>query len=112
LQAQNPDLMVMLLQIYSERLGLLAHLSERLGTWSVNARVNDMLLTYAEQEGQKLIVHFTHEKLAHLAGTVREVVTRHLTSLESQNIIRQDQGIIEILERDELQSMCIVGSVT
>ena len=112
LQEQNPDLMVLLLQIYSERLGLLAHLSERLGTWSVNARVNDMLLTYAEQEAQKLIVRFTHEKLAHLAGTVREVVTRHLTHLESHNIIRQDQGIIEILDQEELQSACIVGHVT
>ena len=112
LQEQNPALMHMLLQIYSERLGLLAHLSERLGTWSVNARINDMLLTYAEQDNQKLIVRFTHEKLAHLAGTVREVVTRHLAQLESQRVIRQDQGTIEILDRDELQSACIVGNVT
>ena len=112
LRDQNPELLHVLLQIYSERLGLLAHLSERLGTWSVNARVNDMLLTYAEQDDQKLIVRFTHEKLAHLAGTVREVVTRHLTQLESHNVINQDQGVVEILDRDELQSACIVGNAT
>jgi CRP-like cAMP-binding protein len=110
LQAKNPELMTMLLQIYSERLGLLAQLSEQLGTWSVHARINDTLVTYAEQQSGKLVVSFTHEKLAHLAGTVREVVTRHLTQLEAQQVIRQEVGVIEILDQHELQSVCLVAS--
>lgn len=111
LQAHNPDLMRMLLYIYTERMALLARLSESLGTWSVNARINDMLLQHVASEDGAQRVYFTHEKLAHLVGTVREVVTRHLNSLEEQGIISQNQGLIEILDADELQSACLVGQI-
>lgn len=111
LQAHNPDLMQMLLYIYTERMELLARLSESLGTWSVNARINDMLLQHVALEDGAQRVYFTHEKLAHLVGTVREVVTRHLNSLEERGIISQTQGLIEILDLDELRSVCLVGQV-
>lgn len=112
LQANDPDLMFILLQIYSERLSLLARLGESLGTWSVNQRINDVLLTYAVQKGAGWVLDFTHEKIAHLAGTVREVVTRHLNQLEANQKVAQTSDGIQILDRDELRSACLVGDVT
>lgn len=109
LQAQHPELLQVLLQIYSERIYLLAQLSEQLGAWSVHARISNVLVNYAVQVEGKLMVSFTHEKLAHLAGTAREVVSRHISQLEAQRILVQGPGGIEILDVDELQSACLVG---
>jgi CRP/FNR family transcriptional regulator len=112
LQTHSPELARILLQIYAERLSLLAGLSEGLGAWTVNARINNILLTYAISETDQSILQFTHEKIADLAGTVREVVTRHLSQLESRGIITQAPGQITLLDRDELQSLCLVAGVT
>jgi len=111
LQHNNPLFIQILLQIYSDRLALLARLGEGLGTWSVGMRINDTLLNYVNDQDGRLIVQLTHEKLAHLVGSVREVVTRHLIDLEQSGVIRQESGQLEILQLDELRSACIMGKV-
>jgi CRP/FNR family transcriptional regulator len=100
---QNPQLVQILLQIYSERLAQLARLGEALGTWSVGMRINDALLAYADQG----VVHLTHEKLAELAGTVREVVSRHLGQLAQRGMISPEPHGITLLQPQALQSACI-----
>ncbi len=107
LRQHNPDLVKALLHIYSQRLGHLARVSEVLGSWSVSERINDCLLTYARHPArQQSVVELTHEKLAALSGTVREVVTRHLNLLERQGIIRIESGHIVILNADALLPPC------
>lgn len=95
-----------LLRIYSQRFAHLARLSEGLATWSVGDRVNDALLTYADTTSEGTCVLLTHEKLADLAGTVREIVTRHLAQLEREGIIRVEPGKITILNPQRLLTPC------
>jgi CRP/FNR family transcriptional regulator len=102
LKSHDPVLMKSLLHIYSQRLEHLARISEVLGSWTVADRINDCLLTYANREQQQPIVELTHEKLATLAGTVREVVTRHLGVLEKEGVIHNDTGHIILLNPDAL----------
>jgi CRP-like cAMP-binding protein len=78
-------------------------LSERLGTWTVSDRINDCLITYADRHESHMVVALTHEKLADLAGTVREVVTRHLVHLEQDGVIRAEPGQITLLNLDALR---------
>lgn len=87
-----------LLRIFSQRLSHLSRLSESLGAWTVGDRINDCLMTYAEYVQSALIVNLTHERIADLAGTVREVVTRHLSRLESHGCIRVEPGRIIIVD--------------
>lgn len=106
LKTRDPQLVRALLHIYSQRLEHLARVSEVLGAWSVADRINDCLLTYADQTEQQPTLELTHEKLATLAGTVREVVTRHLTQLEKEGIVRNEVGRIILLNPNALLPPC------
>ena len=104
LEQRDPQFLWILLQIFSQRLDLLAKLSEGLGTWKVSTRINDCLVTHCNAQ---MVVPLTHEKLAEMVGTVREVVTRHLGQLEEEGIIHTEAGQITILALDELKAGCL-----
>jgi CRP/FNR family transcriptional regulator len=108
-QLKNRDahLVRALLHIYSQRLEHLARISEVLGSWTVADRINDCLLTYASRDTEPSVVHLTHERLATLSGTVREVVTRHLSLLEKEGIIQNETGQIILLNPQALRPPCI-----
>lgn len=106
LKDHDSGLVNALLYIYSQRLGHLAHVSEVLGAWTVADRINDCLLTYAYQVENLTVVDLTHEKLAALSGTVREVVTRHLSLLEKEGIVQNLTGRIVLLNSDALHPPC------
>jgi CRP/FNR family transcriptional regulator len=103
----TPALASALLRIFSQRLSHLARLGEGLGTWAVSHRINDCILAYADANNPYPTVSLTHEKIASLAGTVREVVTRHLARLEHQGIIRVEPGRIVVLQQDALEGGCL-----
>ena len=103
----NVDIATSLLQVYSDRMGLLARLGECLGTWSVGMRINDCLIAHAKTEDNTLHVQLTHEEIASLVGTAREVVTRHLSELEDLELISISPGEITIHEPDIIMSPCI-----
>lgn len=110
LKERDPHLVKALLYIYSQRLEHLAHVSEVLGVWTVSERINDCLLTYANQAEQHPTVELTHERLAVLSGTVREVVTRHLIDLEKEGVVRNETRCIVILNPGALLPPCAYDS--
>lgn len=95
-----------LLQVYHDRMDLLARLGECLGTWTVGMRINDCLIAHAEMSHDKLQVKLTHEDIATLVGTAREVVSRHLAELESIDVIVCTPGVIYLLELEALKLPC------
>jgi len=106
LKIHDPQLVKALLHIYSQRLEHLARISEVLGSWTVSDRINDCLLTYANRDTHQPIVELTHEKLAALSGTVREVVTRHLNLLEKDGIVQNENRYIILLNPNALLPPC------
>jgi CRP-like cAMP-binding protein len=50
-----------------------------------------------------LLNGITHEDLASLAGTVREVASRTLSALEKKGILRTGRGRITILDLERLE---------
>ena len=102
----DPKLVKALLHIYSQRLEHLARVSETLGAWTVTDRINDCLLTYANRVMREVVVELTHERIAALSGTVREVVTRHLNLLEKDGVIHNESGRIILLNPDALLLPC------
>jgi CRP/FNR family transcriptional regulator len=104
----DPKVAEALLRVYSQRLAHLARLSDGLANWSVGDRINDSLLTCADSTPEGTYVLLTHEKLADLAGTVREIVTRHLTQLEREGIVHVQPGRITILNAQALYAPCAV----
>lgn len=106
LKRQDPLLSSALLRIYSQRLDHLARLSESLGAWTVADRINHYLLTCADQVGERSVVTLTHEKLAALSGTVREIVTRHLARLEKAGTVKLEPGRITLVDPSALSLPC------
>ena len=107
---QDSAIAACLLEIYNNRMTLLAQLGEALGTWPVGVRINDCLITHAQEKGPYPVVELTHEELAILVGTARETVTRHLGELESVEIIRIAPGSITLLDLDALKTSCITSN--
>ena len=87
----------------------LAKLGESLGAWSVGARINDCLLAYATYTKPHPVIDLTHEKLSILVGTAREVVTRHLSRLEREGIIRVEPGQIVLLNVGAIETPCLAA---
>lgn len=112
LRQREPTLVKALLHIYSQRLEHLAHVSEILGTWTVADRINESLLAYAHIIDGLMSVDLTHEKLASLSGTVREVVTRHLSRLEKEGALYSETGRIVITNPDVLIPSYSCGAAT
>ena len=107
LKQDDRHLVKAMLHIYSQRLEHLGHISEVLGVWTVSDRINECLLSYANRDEQQATVQLTHEKLANLSGTVREVVSRHLNHLEKEGIVRNETGHIVILNANALVPPCV-----
>ncbi len=102
----DPNFVAALLHVYSQRLESLARLSTSLSTWAVADRINDVLLTYVDRIESQRVVILTHEELAALSGTVREVVTRHLASLEKAGTVRIEPGQITLVDPSALTLPC------
>ncbi|MBK8136308.1 MAG: Crp/Fnr family transcriptional regulator [Anaerolineae bacterium] len=112
LRQHEPHLVKALLHIYSQRLEHLSHVTEVLGVWTVSDRINDCLIKYADLATEPSVVELTHERLAALSGTVREVVTRHLLELEKVGAIRNEMGRIIILNSASLHNPCACDGQT
>lgn len=110
LERQSPLFSLALLRIYSQRLDHLASLIESLGAWTATDRINYCLLTYADHTESAPVVRLSHEKLAALSGTVREVVTRHLSRLEKAGAVRVEPGQITLIDSGTLTLPCLLGN--
>jgi CRP/FNR family transcriptional regulator len=109
LSQNDPQLLWALLQIFSERLSHLARLGEGLGAWKVTTRINDCLIAHANLQNE---VSLTHDKIAEMVGSVREVVTRHLATLSEEGIVNIEPGRILLLDPDTLRCGCLASNVT
>lgn len=65
--------------------------------------INDRVLDFLELESLRKnsnIIYITHEELAYEIGSVREVASRSLKSLENQGVLKLDRGKITILNME------------
>lgn len=72
---------------------------EQLVLASVHSRLASFLLQNSNEEG---VVEVTHELLAVEIGSAREVVSRHLKTMEREGLIQTRRGLIRILEPETL----------
>lgn len=78
----------------SNRLALVMERFEELALESVHRRLATFLLRSSGQDG---LIEVTHETLATEIGTAREVVSRHLKSMEQAGLLETQRGRIRIL---------------
>jgi CRP-like cAMP-binding protein len=103
---QCPALALACLEHLSSRVLYYVQLVEDLGLRSVQARIAHTLLNHAESRDGVLVVPrrpwTTLNEMASRLGTVRDVLSRSLTTLETDGILRLERSQIVILDPQKL----------
>jgi CRP-like cAMP-binding protein len=76
---------------------------------SLQARVAEQLLVLADLHAGSRDVFLSHEMLAFVLGSRREVVTRVLGSLSARGLVALSRGRIRLLDHDRLRALCELG---
>lgn len=97
-----PDLAMVILHDFADRLTHLTNLVEDLALRSVRGRLARFLLQQAN--GRQITQRWTQDEIAAHLGTVRDMVGRSLRSLTDAGLIRLDRGRIVLQDRDALET--------
>lgn len=68
----------------------------------VRDRVAHHLLDIAVRDGRQLVARTTHQEIANAVGSVREVVSRVLRSMQGQQLVRQEGGRLVLVDAARL----------
>ncbi len=98
----SPELALVLLRDFAERLDQLTDLVEDLSLRTVRGRLARFLLEQAEAGA--VTRRWTQEEMAAQLGTVREMVGRTLRAFTDAGLIKFDRQRIELLDRKGLEA--------
>lgn len=93
-----------MLRLFAGRLRAFVDLVAELSLLSVEARVAKLVLV-SSQNTDRTHLRITHQDMAAMVGTSREVVTRALRSLEDRGAIRREEGSIRVQDRRLLEGV-------
>lgn len=87
---------------FAARLNDLMFVLEQVAFVRVEERLAHALV---ERAGGRDVVEVTHQELAAMIGSAREVVSRRLEALSSRGVIANERGLIRVLDAAELARM-------
>ncbi len=97
----KPEFAKYVLEGFSTRISSIVGLVDRMATRDVSTSIAEYLLEHHEER----VIDVTQKDLAMEIGTAREVISRKLSDLESQGMIRRDRGVIYITDMQALQKI-------
>ncbi len=100
--AQSAGFRHFVFKAFADRLSDLMFVLEQVAFVKVEQRLAHALLERGDGEGK---VALTHQELAVVIGTAREVVSRRLEALASKGVVANERGEIRIVDRSELARM-------
>jgi CRP/FNR family cyclic AMP-dependent transcriptional regulator len=106
----HPKVALKVLRVVGKRLRTLVTIIEELSFTTVRSRLISMLLRLARESGKgasggavQITLPASNQELAAHIGTVRELVSRNLSRLQAQGLIRMDGREVVIPSVDALQ---------
>ena len=108
---QHPEVALKVLKVVGRRLRGLVGIIEELSFATVGQRLIAYLLRLARQspeanKGIYLVLPVSHQELAAELGTVRELVSRNLSRLQAEGLIKIQSRSIQIPDLAALRSAC------
>jgi CRP/FNR family transcriptional regulator len=91
---QYPDMGIKIIEELGTRMYRLEHTMESMGIRNIDLRINSLLLDYTERYGKKVAegvlirLPLSREGMANYLGIARETISRKLSQLENEGIIR------------------------
>jgi CRP/FNR family transcriptional regulator len=107
---QHPDVALKVLRVVGARLRRLVGIIEELSFTTVRHRLAAMLVRLAKSDGQRqgdaitITLPANNNELAAQIGTVRELVSRNLSRLQSEGLIRIDGRNVTVPDLKELEA--------
>lgn len=107
---QHPDVALKVLRVVGARLRRLVGIIEELSFTTVRQRLVAMLVRLAKSSGQKqnvglmITLPANNNELAAQIGTVRELVSRNLSRLQSENLIQMEGRAVTIADLQKLEA--------
>lgn len=108
---EHPEVALKMLAVVGARLRRLVGIIEELSFTTIRQRLVAVLVRQARSQGHKSErgIEFqlpgTHQDIAHLLGTVRELVSRNLMRLQAEGLVRVDARNITILDMPALEAI-------
>ncbi|MGR3661976.1 MAG: Crp/Fnr family transcriptional regulator [Paracoccaceae bacterium] len=87
---------------FSERMQNMMRLLEQVAFVRIEARLATALLDRANGDNQ---IKATHQELATVIGSAREVISRRLEGFAKQNVVKLDRGVVTIIDFDTLKEL-------
>ncbi|MDF2611019.1 MAG: hypothetical protein K0R92_2493 [Lachnospiraceae bacterium] len=113
---QYPNIGIKIIEELGERMARLEHAMQSMGIRSVDARICSLLLDYSAKYGNEVpegvLVHLplSREGMANYLGIARETVSRKLSQLETDGLIRTiSNKSILLLDKNGLEE--VAGSI-
>lgn len=112
---KHPQVAKAALKLLSRRQRSLSGLVEDLALRDVTQRVARLLLgcigrqPHMIEKADAACAHITHQEIAAMVGSVREVVQRALKSLESDGAIKLERGRVEVRDVARLEHWAAAG---
>lgn len=106
----HPQVALKVLRVVGARLRRLVGIIEELSFTTVRHRLASFLLRLAQKEGKRtaegveVILTVSNQELASQIGTVRELVSRNLSRLQSEGIIKIDGRSVIVRNLDNLEA--------
>jgi CRP/FNR family transcriptional regulator, cyclic AMP receptor protein len=107
---KHPEVALKVLRVVGSRLRRLVGIIEELSFTTVRHRLAAFLLRLAQKEGKpaavgvEVILPISNQELASQIGTVRELVSRNLSRLQSEGILKIDGRTVTVFDLKALES--------
>lgn len=107
---QHPDVALKVLRVVGARLRKLVGIIEELSFTTVRHRLAALLVRLAKSDGQRqghstsITLPVNNNELAAQIGTVRELVSRNLSRLQSEGLIRMDGRTVTVPDLKKLEA--------
>jgi CRP/FNR family transcriptional regulator, cyclic AMP receptor protein len=105
----HPNVALKVLKVVGRRLRILVNIIEELSFTTVRSRLISLLLRLGREgargpEGVEIMLPGSNQELASHIGTVRELVSRNLSRLQAEGLIRMDGRKTVLLDPAALQA--------
>jgi len=102
LMGESRDFRHFVMSAFTTRLTDMFHMIEEVAFKRIDHRLAHALIELSEQSS---VVKATHQNLAAELGSAREVVSRQMAEFQAKGWVLQHRGMIEIINRAELQKL-------
>lgn len=103
LMREKPDVAYRFFETMGDRVSQLEARLENIAFRSIPARLADLLLRLALENGGSEIIGYTHQDFSEMLGTYRETITQTLNDFKAQGLIKIGRKRIQLIDRSRLQ---------